>query len=130
MREMEMSTKTPMERIQAVLDEDARLRGEATPGPWEIAEDSANGKDEAWCYWHRVGPIEHGGEKATTNDHFIVHARNTDLGFCLRIAVEALRQIAASAVKEEALYGWEVRYKNEALEALAQIAALLPDEEK
>jgi hypothetical protein len=114
-----------MKKIRRALDEDARLRREATEGPWQARFlyrlFRAARKDR--------GLLMGAEEKDWQDAEFIDHARNTDLGSCLRIAVEALRQIAASAVKEEALYGWEVRHKKEALETLAQIAALLPDEE-
>jgi hypothetical protein len=43
----------------------------ATPGPWDTKEDECNGKDEAWCYWHRVGPFSLMGEKLNHNDRFI-----------------------------------------------------------
>ena len=57
--------------INAWLAERERLAKAATPGPWTIEEDTADGKDEAWCHWHRVGPFSLMGEKANANDYHI-----------------------------------------------------------
>jgi hypothetical protein len=66
----------------------------ATKGPWPIIEDSADGLDEAWCRWHKVGPIELCGEKSNDDDIFIAAARADVPALCaaLTVACEALRQ--------------------------------------
>ena len=56
------------------LDELKRLAVAAVPGPWDITEDSAKGKSEAWCCWHDVGPFSMPGKCATANDEFIAAA--------------------------------------------------------
>lgn len=43
-----------------------------TPGPWEITEDL--GMDEAWCNWHRVGPVDLMGSTANANSRLIAAA--------------------------------------------------------
>lgn len=47
----------------------------ATEGPWGIQPDSASGKDEAYCYWHRVGPLDLTGRDPDADSVFIAHAR-------------------------------------------------------
>lgn len=34
-----------------------RIADAATQGEWPIKEDTCNGKDEAYCHWHQVGPL-------------------------------------------------------------------------
>jgi hypothetical protein len=96
MRGMEMSSKTPMEKICRALERDAKLRGEATPGPWNCNEGGGSvvalgGKvsDVVALY---VDPH---------NQPLIAHARNVDLGSCLRIAVEALARHRAFGIYDE-----------------------------
>jgi hypothetical protein len=60
------------EKIEEVL----RLEELATPGPWEIVPDCAGGKDEAWCYWHRIGKLELTGKHPNNDGVFIAAARN------------------------------------------------------
>jgi hypothetical protein len=60
------------EKIEEVL----RLEELATPGPWEIIPDCAGGKDEAWCYWHRIGKLELPGKHPNNDGVFIAAARN------------------------------------------------------
>lgn len=43
-----------------------------TPGPWEITENL--GMDEAWCNWHRVGPVDLMGGSANANSRLIAAA--------------------------------------------------------
>lgn len=56
------------------LDALAEAAQKATPGPWEIVPDSANGRDEAWCFWHSVGPIELMGKDPDDDSLFIAAA--------------------------------------------------------
>lgn len=43
-----------------------------TPGPWDIKENL--GTDEAYCDWHKVGPVDLMGGKANGNSHLIAAA--------------------------------------------------------
>lgn len=43
-----------------------------TPGPWGIKENL--GTDEAYCDWHKVGPVDLMGGKANANSHLIAAA--------------------------------------------------------
>lgn len=43
----------------------------ATQGDWDIVPDSSNGKDEAWCYWHKVGPLSIPGINAGADGKFV-----------------------------------------------------------
>ncbi len=61
------------------IEEMERLYVEATrlsPLPWTIVEDSAGGKDEAWCHWHTVGPLSLTGKEANDDDRLVVAAVN------------------------------------------------------
>jgi hypothetical protein len=60
------------EKIEEVL----KLEELATPSPWEIVPDCAGGKDEAWCYWHRIGKLELPGKHPNNDGVFIAAARN------------------------------------------------------
>jgi len=55
----------------------------AKPLPWDVVENSENGKAEAWGYWHAVGPLSLGGETLDC-DTRLVHA-----------AINALPQLLA-----------------------------------
>lgn len=72
----------------------ARLQN-ATPGPWDIENDSASGKDEFYGYWHRVGPFELLGKEAGADSVFIAHAP-TDIVFLLEQLTSALASLEAS----------------------------------
>lgn len=74
------------------LDRLAALAEAATKGEWTITENTANGKDEAWCEWHRVGPFELMGEKADDNDHYIAAANPETI---LRLVAMARRGMEA-----------------------------------
>lgn len=54
------------------------LDAKATKAPWVITADSAMGRDEAWCYWHTVGPLELMGigELATDDEGVVIALRN------------------------------------------------------
>ncbi len=43
----------------------------ATPGPWEVREDIHGGKEEYWCHWHSVGPLELAGRDADPDGRWI-----------------------------------------------------------
>ncbi len=45
----------------------------ATQGEWDVFENL--GQDEAWCDWHRVGPFDMTGGKASADDLFIQASR-------------------------------------------------------
>lgn len=64
------------------------LMEKATKGPWEIKEDSADGKDEVYCHWHRVGPWELTGKKMDDDDRFL--AALPDIA---QTALEAMKKI-------------------------------------
>lgn len=77
----------------------------ATPGPWEIKEDTCNGKEEAWCYWHMVGPLDLQGAHANDNDRLIVLLRNQAPALlaelkALRKAVEAYQGMDVEDIRE------------------------------
>lgn len=74
----------------------------AEAGPWKIIEDSLRGKDEAWCYWHRVGPFDLMGKEANDNDKFISAANpETIKQLCLRQQkLEALVRLQHKAILE------------------------------
>ena len=46
----------------------------ATPGPWAVKEDECNGKEEAWCAWHRVGALSMMGRDLNKDTRFIAAA--------------------------------------------------------
>ena len=71
----------------------------ATPGPWEITEDSAGGKDEAWCHWHQIGPFDLTGEKPTADGLFIASCNpHLILALCeLAMAAEEVQYHVARA---------------------------------
>jgi hypothetical protein len=72
-----------------------KLAEAATPGPWGVVEDAASGKDEAWCLWHKVGPIWFQGEKPDRNSTFIAAANPElikQLVELVRLQHEALKQ--------------------------------------
>jgi hypothetical protein len=131
MREMGMSSKTPTEKIQAALDEDARLREEATPGPWAKPYYDSNPGDRGWWIHNGlVGSEEYAvavtfslNPRGEFDAKLLHYARNTDLGSCLRIAVEALVRIHQRCPHASECCGFA-----DADEALAQVAALLPDD--
>jgi hypothetical protein len=55
------------------LEELRRLALAATPGPWEIVP--SNGlQDEAYCYWHQVGPFDLMGYEIDEDDKFVAAA--------------------------------------------------------
>lgn len=57
-----------------MLDRLEQLAREATPGPWDVQEDSCDGYDEAWCEWHRVGPLDLTGKTLNRNTAYIAAA--------------------------------------------------------
>ena len=73
----------------------------ATKGPWGVVIDYADGKDEAWGYWHRFGPFSIcvGERKAIPADM----AADVALTVTLRNALPALAALLDAA---EALRGW------------------------
>lgn len=75
------------------IDELERLHQAATPGPWELKENSAQGKDEAWCYWHKIGPVELTGIGPDSNSAMLLAVRN---------ALPALLSLARRAKQQEA----------------------------
>lgn len=38
-----------------------------TPEPWAIVPDCYDGKEEAWCHWHKVGPLILSGKEPTAD---------------------------------------------------------------
>jgi hypothetical protein len=53
------------------LSEIREMAEKATPVPWDIINDSCEGQEEAWCYWHDVGPFQLVGKTANDNSKFI-----------------------------------------------------------
>ena len=74
------------------LDELERLSKAATPGPWLIVPNSAEGKDEAWDYWHKVGPLDLMGKEPDAETLFIAAARN-HLDALIRVARAAQKVV-------------------------------------
>lgn len=62
----------------------------ATHGEWDIFENL--GQDEAWCDWHRVGPFDMTGGKASADDLFIQASRPS-------IVLELIERVRAAEAK-------------------------------
>ena len=62
----------------------------ATHGEWDIFENL--GQDEAWCDWHRVGPFDMTGGKASADDLFIQAAQP-------RVVLELIESVRAAEAK-------------------------------
>jgi hypothetical protein len=133
-----------MEKICRALERDAKLREEATPGPMEWADEidgaygtpdldpteyeppqvnPPNREDEPVCW---LSP--HFPQATKANAALIAQAFTVDLGSCLRIAVEALAEIIDSPPSALKHGPAQATCEHPACEALAQIAALLPDD--
>lgn len=71
------------------------LEKKATPAPWNYIPDSADGKDEAYCEWHRIGPLELTGKELDEESELLVELRNSapDLLATVRAYLE-LREVA------------------------------------
>lgn len=91
------------------IEQIKELLAKATPGPWEVKNDSANGKDEAWCYWHSVGPFELIGKDADNNSLFIA-ALPEIAQLCLGQAEELER------LREQRARCLDVCYKSDGME--------------
>ncbi len=77
------------------IEELKRLAMAATPGPWETKEDEWGGKEEAWCYWHKVGPFSLMG-KELNNDSSYITAASPDVV----LALIAQNQELATSLRE------------------------------
>jgi hypothetical protein len=75
------------------LTELERLIAEANPLPWKLRPDIAGGKEEMYCYWHAIGPIETPGCEPDANSR-LAHA-----------AVQALPALLARLRAAEAQAG-------------------------
>lgn len=85
-----ISTITNSENTMIDLaDLEAKARA-ATQGEWDIFENL--GQDEAWCDWHRVGPFDMTGGKASADDLFIQAAQP-------RVVLELIERVRAAEAK-------------------------------
>lgn len=112
-----MISPTPLDRIRQALDQDSRIRAEATEGPWDVYAHFYVGRTR------KVGGFNaYNASQTVDGDQpdalFIAHARNVDLGSALRVAVEALERVGNEG---DPLI---------AIDALDRIAGLLPGETK
>jgi hypothetical protein len=150
---------TPLEKICRALERDAKLRGEATRGPWEaspmvpqITGINDREGDLSWWAVEARPAAERSVAIVSTeaNARLIAYAGTADLGSCLRIAVEALAKATDRAptfrdfadtdystcawCREPVEKEWHSHVDDcrwlTLTAALAQIAALLPDEEE
>jgi len=64
---------TPTQQTISRLRE---LLAKATPLPWEIKNDSSNGQDEVYDYWHRVGPLSLSGIGPDEDELLVAKAIN------------------------------------------------------
>lgn len=62
--------------LQARIAEHRALLAGATPAPWTIVPDCYGGKEEAWCEWHKAGPLTLDGGEPDADTNLIVAARN------------------------------------------------------
>lgn len=67
-----------------------------TAAPWDYVPDECDGKEEAWGYWHRIGPISLNGKEGRPDTLGIRDIRN------------ALPALAAHADAAAALRGGAV----------------------
>ena len=79
----------------------------ATKGEWDVFENL--GQDEAWCDWHRVGPFDMTGGKASADDLFIQASRPS-------IVLELIERVRAAEAKAAEPVAW---VPTRALEKLA-----------
>lgn len=79
----------------------ARLEA-ATPGEWKIINNSADGMDEMWCYWHVVGPFQIPGKEANADSIFVSHAP-ADVAYLLAEHARLRAALAAIAAAWEAI---------------------------
>ena len=70
----------------------------ATQGAWDVFENL--GQDEAWCDWHRVGPFDMTGGKASADDLFIQASRPS-------IVLELIERVRAAEAKTAEPVAWE-----------------------
>jgi hypothetical protein len=85
-----ISTITNSERDMIDLAELEFKARAATKGEWDVFENL--GQDEAWCDWHRVGPFDMTGGKASADDLFIQAAQP-------RVVLELIERVRAAEAK-------------------------------
>ena len=73
------------------------LARKATPGPWEVIEDSSDGKEEYWGFWHKVGPLELYGKELNDNSRYIA-ACSPERVLALLARVRSLENVLRLAI--------------------------------
>lgn len=107
---------TPLTETE--LDALIQAEAKATKGPWAIVEDAANGKDEAWCEWHKIGPLDMTGAKPDSDGQFIAALRNAAPAILaeLKASREIIAKLPRTADRKPYLYGmpvWVWTYERE-----------------
>ena len=95
-----------IQRLRELMEKAEKL-------PWKATENTYGGKEEAWCYWHSVGPLGLTGERLDDNDQLVLAAIN------LLPALLAVAEAAALSrtLKKRDPHG--IDYENNAMLAAA-----------